>query len=284
MRIADGPPEPTLLAGSKVVDLTLRSRRKPPFGRERRGSGARPCNVWRPMAPLHDASASANTLERISMPMPRRDGRGNGGSRLRTDADRGGRGDPVASRRGAVGRGRPHVGASESAPPPGTRRAPGDAWTRSSGSRHTRVPSRVQRACGRGHNRARCLGIGIDRLSVEPGADGFPVHARTARAGIWQLEGLTNLDLLPPYGALLFVGALSLVGGSGSPARVLALVGEQSTGGSPPLTQDRSGDLAMSSIASRARSSSSAALYATAPSRSNPPFSASDSRSTRPVA
>jgi kynurenine formamidase len=34
-----------------------------------------------------------------------------------------------------------------------------------------------------------------------------------------------NLAALPPRGATLFVGALKLVDGSGTPARVLALVG-----------------------------------------------------------
>lgn len=70
-----------------------------------------------------------------------------------------------------------------------------------------------------------CTGLGIDTLSVDPGRDkDFRVHHITLPAGLWQLEGLVNLDALPPRGATLFVGALRLVEGSGTPARVLALV------------------------------------------------------------
>jgi kynurenine formamidase len=38
------------------------------------------------------------------------------------------------------------------------------------------------------------------------------------------LENLTNLDQLPPTGAVMVIGILRLKGGSGSPASVLALV------------------------------------------------------------
>ena len=68
-------------------------------------------------------------------------------------------------------------------------------------------------------------GIGIDTLSVDAGAaSGFPVHHRTLPAGLWHLEGLVNLDRLPPRGATIVIGAVPLQGGSGAPARVLALV------------------------------------------------------------
>ena len=52
----------------------------------------------------------------------------------------------------------------------------------------------------------------------------FPVHNTTLPAGLWHLEGLVNLAGLPPRGFTLFVGALALADGSGTPARVLALV------------------------------------------------------------
>lgn len=68
-------------------------------------------------------------------------------------------------------------------------------------------------------------GIGIDTLSTDRGiASDYPVHFLTLPAGLWQLEGLVNLELLPPRGALLVVGAPLLVGGSGVPARPLALL------------------------------------------------------------
>lgn len=70
------------------------------------------------------------------------------------------------------------------------------------------------------------VGVGIDTLGVDPGAaTDFPVHARvTLPAGVWHLEGLVNLGALPPRGATLFVGVLPLAGGSGAPARVLAVL------------------------------------------------------------
>jgi kynurenine formamidase len=68
-------------------------------------------------------------------------------------------------------------------------------------------------------------GIGIDTLSVDAGlSTDFAVHCLTLPAGLWHLEGLVNLELLPPRGALLVVGAPPLVGGSGVPARPLALL------------------------------------------------------------
>ncbi|MBD0282307.1 MAG: hypothetical protein ICV69_08965 [Thermoleophilaceae bacterium] len=50
------------------------------------------------------------------------------------------------------------------------------------------------------------------------------MHHTTLPAGLWHLEGLVNLHELPPRGAVLFAGALTLVEGSGAPARVLAVV------------------------------------------------------------
>jgi kynurenine formamidase len=70
-----------------------------------------------------------------------------------------------------------------------------------------------------------CVGLGTDTLSIDAGGEkDVPVHHLTLPAGLWQLEGLVNLDALPPRGATLFVGALKLVNGSGTPARVLAMV------------------------------------------------------------
>ena len=69
------------------------------------------------------------------------------------------------------------------------------------------------------------VGIGVDTRSIDPGREeGVPVHRLTLPRGLWHLEGLVGLDALPPRGATLFVGALKLVDGSGTPARVLALV------------------------------------------------------------
>lgn len=69
-------------------------------------------------------------------------------------------------------------------------------------------------------------GLGIDTVSVDAGAaTSYPVHRTTLPADLWHLEGLVNLDRLPARGATIVIGVLPLAGGSGAPARVLALVG-----------------------------------------------------------
>ena len=47
-------------------------------------------------------------------------------------------------------------------------------------------------------------------------------HA-TLPNGVWHLEGLVNLERVPARGATIFVGVLPFVGGSGAPARVIAV-------------------------------------------------------------
>lgn len=70
------------------------------------------------------------------------------------------------------------------------------------------------------------VGLGVDTLGIDTGAaTDFPVHRQVSHPrGVWHLEGLTNLSSVPPVGAWVFVGVLNLKDGSGSPARVLALV------------------------------------------------------------
>lgn len=72
----------------------------------------------------------------------------------------------------------------------------------------------------------KVVGLGIDTLGIDSGeASHFPVHTQvTHPKGLWHLENLQNLKLLPPTGAWVVVGVLPLVGGSGSPARVFALL------------------------------------------------------------
>jgi kynurenine formamidase len=101
-------------------------------------------------------------------------------------------------------------------------------------SRFLREPARYVEDLhypGLGPDAARLLvmrgavGIGIDTLSVDAGiSTEYPVHHIVLPAGLWQLEGLVQLEQLPSRGALLVVGALRLVGGSGAPARPLALL------------------------------------------------------------
>ena len=52
----------------------------------------------------------------------------------------------------------------------------------------------------------------------------LPLPLRHAGAGKYGLTQLQNLGALPPTGAVVVAGPLPITGGSGSPARVLALV------------------------------------------------------------
>ncbi len=68
-------------------------------------------------------------------------------------------------------------------------------------------------------------GIAIDTLSVDYGpSTDFPVHYTTEPRGLYHIENLANLDQLPPKGATLIVSPLKLVHGSGSPARIWAIL------------------------------------------------------------
>jgi len=73
------------------------------------------------------------------------------------------------------------------------------------------------------------LGVGVETVGTDAGQAGtfdppFPNHATMHGAGKFGLASLRNLDQLPPTGALVIAAPLKLVGGSGSPLRVLALV------------------------------------------------------------
>jgi kynurenine formamidase len=68
-------------------------------------------------------------------------------------------------------------------------------------------------------------GLGIDTHGIDAGADtGLAVSRLTLARSALVLECLNNLDQLPPTGATVVVGRLRLVGGSGSPAAVTALI------------------------------------------------------------
>ncbi|MDB5036423.1 MAG: cyclase family protein [Chlorobi bacterium] len=67
-------------------------------------------------------------------------------------------------------------------------------------------------------------GLGIDTLGIDAGTDtGCEVNGYWLRDGRFHLENLTNLHLLPSVGVTLFIGVLKIAGGTGGPARVLAL-------------------------------------------------------------
>jgi kynurenine formamidase len=73
------------------------------------------------------------------------------------------------------------------------------------------------------------VGIGVETVGTDAGAahgfePPFPVHAHFLGAGKYGITQLANLAELPPTGAVVVVAPLKLVDGTGSPARVLALV------------------------------------------------------------
>jgi kynurenine formamidase len=67
-------------------------------------------------------------------------------------------------------------------------------------------------------------GIGIDTLSPDPYAGGYPIHVQLLGADKFILENLTNLEKLPKKGAFLFALPLKIAGGTESPVRAIALV------------------------------------------------------------
>jgi kynurenine formamidase len=73
------------------------------------------------------------------------------------------------------------------------------------------------------------VGLGVETVGTDAGAAPsfdpmFPCHTLMHGAGKYGLTQLQNLALLPPQGAMLIACPLKIVRGSGSPARVLALV------------------------------------------------------------
>ncbi|MGH3244278.1 MAG: cyclase family protein [Spirillospora sp.] len=74
------------------------------------------------------------------------------------------------------------------------------------------------------------IGFGVETVGTDAGQAGtftdrpYPCHWYMHGAGKYGLTQLRNLGTLPEQGALLIAGPLPIVGGSGSPARVLALV------------------------------------------------------------
>jgi kynurenine formamidase len=72
------------------------------------------------------------------------------------------------------------------------------------------------------------LGVGVETIGTDAGQAAtfdppFPNHGIMHGAGKFGLASLRNLDKLPPVGAIVIAAPLRIVGGSGSPLRVLAL-------------------------------------------------------------
>ena len=73
------------------------------------------------------------------------------------------------------------------------------------------------------------LGVGVETVGTDAGQAHsfdpmFPCHTIMHGSNKFGLASLTNLDQLPPTGAVVIAPPLKIVNGSGSPLRVLALV------------------------------------------------------------
>ncbi|WP_134324918.1 cyclase family protein [Cumulibacter soli] len=73
------------------------------------------------------------------------------------------------------------------------------------------------------------IGMGVETVGTDAGAAAgfdpmFPCHSMLMGNNKYGLTQLQNLAQLPPTGAVIIAGPLPIVNGSGSPARVLALV------------------------------------------------------------
>ena len=68
-------------------------------------------------------------------------------------------------------------------------------------------------------------GIGVDTLSVDPGAArGFAAHGVVNGNGKFHLENVANVHLLPEAGAYLIVAPIKIEGGSGGQVRIFAVI------------------------------------------------------------
>ncbi len=67
--------------------------------------------------------------------------------------------------------------------------------------------------------------LAVDTLSLDPGASpDLPVHAFWLGSGRWGLECVAALASVPPRGSTLVVGVPRMVGATGGPCRLFALV------------------------------------------------------------
>lgn len=77
----------------------------------------------------------------------------------------------------------------------------------------------------------QALGFGSETIGTDAGQAAhfrppYPCHTLMHGAGRYGLQCLTNLDLLPPTGAIVIAAPLKILKGSGSPVRALALVAD----------------------------------------------------------
>ena len=80
--------------------------------------------------------------------------------------------------------------------------------------------------------RAEISGVGVETVGIDAGRGAeldppFPMHYHLLGADKYGITSLQNLASLPARGAVIVVAPLPIVGGTGSPTRVFALVEEQ---------------------------------------------------------
>jgi len=67
-------------------------------------------------------------------------------------------------------------------------------------------------------------GLGIDTLSADTGANGFPVHNAILGADKYLVENIANAKELPPIGAKSFVLPVKIKDGAEAPIRLIAII------------------------------------------------------------
>lgn len=87
----------------------------------------------------------------------------------------------------------------------------------------------ISPACAKWLAEQPIMGVGVETVGTDAGAahsfePAFPCHSFLLGAGKYGLTQLRNLATLPATGIVLVAAPLPIVGGSGSPVRVLALV------------------------------------------------------------
>ena len=71
----------------------------------------------------------------------------------------------------------------------------------------------------------KVAGIGIDTPSVDYGpSENFETHRTTMPLNVYHIESATNLTALPATGFTVVVAPINVVGGSGGPTRIFALI------------------------------------------------------------
>lgn len=72
--------------------------------------------------------------------------------------------------------------------------------------------------------RRNIAGLGVDTLSADTGANGFPVHQAILGADKYLVENVANAKELPPMGAKIFVLPIKIKNATEAPVRLIATI------------------------------------------------------------